>query len=291
MDKKNRVPEPYYLGGIASVCSTCITHPLDTVKIHLQTQGVVKYGFIEMSKYTIRTNGFLALYNGLSAAALMSATYSTSRFAFYGFAKEYLLSVKSTKSANKNVDDLTLMEKIFISSLSGVVGSLFGTPADVCNIRMQNDSQLPVESRRNYGNCFTALNQIYRKEGFCALYTGLRIAVLRAVLSTIGQLAFYDELKSKLIRNYQFKDTIFTHFTASMGAGFIATLITMPTDVIKTLLMNGKPGEYSGILDVAKKVLKNDKLGLFKGFFPRYIRLAPFTCCTFIIYEKLKLVF
>ena len=79
-----------------------------------------------MSKYTIRTNGFLALYNGLSAAALMSATYSTSRFAFYGFAKEYLLSVKSTKSANKNVDDLTLMEKIFISSLSGVVGSLFG---------------------------------------------------------------------------------------------------------------------------------------------------------------------
>ena len=65
----------------------------------------------------------------------------------------------------------------------------------------------------------------------------------------------------------------------------------MPTDVIKTLLMNGKPGEYSGILDVAKKVLKNDKLGLFKGFFPRYIRLAPFTCCTFIIYEKLKLLF
>ncbi len=155
---------------------------------------------------------------------------------------------------------------------------------------MQNDSKLPLDERRNYKNCFNAINRIYCTEGVCGLYTGFRIAILRAVLATVGQLAFYDEFKHKLINKYGLKDDILTHFSASMGAGLIATLITMPVDVIKTLMMNARPGEFNGVLDVVKKVLKNDKLGLFKGFFPRYLRLAPFTTCTFIIYEKIKLL-
>ncbi len=73
-----------------------------------------------------------------------------------------------------------------------------------------------------------------------------------------------------------------------MGAGLIATAITMPSDVIKTLLMNGKPGEYAGILDATRKVLKHDKLGLFKGFWPRYLRVGPFTILSFVFYEKLR---
>lgn len=73
-----------------------------------------------------------------------------------------------------------------------------------------------------------------------------------------------------------------------MGAGFIATAITQPADVIKTLLMNAKPGELTGILPTVRHAVKYDKLGLFKGFTARYIRLGPFTILTFIFYEKLK---
>ena len=76
---------------------------------------------------------------------------------------------------------------------------------------------------------------------------------------------------------------------ASMGAGLIATLFTMPVDVIKTLIMNAKPCEKKSIKELTKELLKYDKFGLFKGFLPRYIRLGPFTILTFIFYEKLKL--
>ena len=75
-----------------------------------------------------------------------------------------------------------------------------------------------------------------------------------------------------------------------MGAGLIATFITMPMDVVKTLLMNAKPGELKGILHTVREVLKVDRLGLFKGFWPRYIRLGPFTILTFVFYEKLKII-
>lgn len=103
-------------------------------------------------------------------------------------------------------------------------------------------------------------------------------------------MAFYDEFKTELIRTSYFKDNFYTHFMASMGAGLIATLITMPPDVLKTLLMNAKPHERKGIWTTTKEVLKADKLGLFKGFWPRYIRLGPFTILSFVFYEKLKVL-
>ena len=52
--------------------------------------------------------------------------------------------------------------------------------------------------------------------------------------------------------------------------------------------MNAKPGEINGILPAVRHLLKNDKMGLYKGFLARYIRLGPFTILTFIFYEKLK---
>jgi dicarboxylate transporter 10 len=155
---------------------------------------------------------------------------------------------------------------------------------------MINDTKLPPQKRRNYKHVFDALYKIYKTEGFLRLYAGFHMATLRGVLVTIGQLAFYDEFKTRLIRTKYFDDNLFTHFTASMGAGLIATLITMPADVVKTLLMNAKPGELRGIVHCVTDVLKRDRLGLFRGFWPRYIRLGPFTILTFIFYEKLKLV-
>ena len=105
-----------------------------------------------------------------------------------------------------------------------------------------------------------------------------------------GQLAFYDEFKMSLIKTGYFTDNLSTHLTASMGAGLIATLITMPADVIKTLIMNAKPEKRKSIMWYTREVLKKDKLGLFKGFWPRYIRIGPFTILTFVFYEELKLL-
>ena len=156
---------------------------------------------------------------------------------------------------------------------------------------MQNDSKLPLDERRNYRHCIDGLCRIVNREGSLALYFGFHLAVARAIFVSVGQLAFYDELKTRLIRTYYFKDDAKTHFLASMGAGLIATLFTMPVDVIKTLVMNAKPGEKKNIFFIASELLKVDKLGLFKGFWPRYVRLGPFTVLAFIFYERLKLIY
>ena len=72
------------------------------------------------------------------------------------------------------------------------------------------------------------------------------MASSRGVLMTVGQLAMYDEIKFRMVNSGKFKDSISTHFIASLSAAGIATTITMPLDVLKTRMMNAKPGEYSG---------------------------------------------
>jgi len=71
--------------------------------------------FLAMAVKIIRDDGFLTLYNGLSASCLRQATYTTTRFAIYG-------AVKSLKP-NSN---LSFIEKISLAAGSGAIGAFVG---------------------------------------------------------------------------------------------------------------------------------------------------------------------
>jgi solute carrier family 25 (mitochondrial dicarboxylate transporter), member 10 len=264
--------------------ATTCTHPLDTVKVQLQTQKKLEFGFFSMGRNIVQKTGFLSLYNGMTAALMRQATYSTARFAVYELTKEFILERNQKK-------DLTFGEKMLVAASGGAIGSFFGSPFDLINVRMQNDSKLEPNMRRNYKNSIDAFFRIIKYEGFTSLYVGFHVATLRGVIVTIGQLAVYDELKEKLLKTEKFEDNLKTHFLAGMGAGLVATLITMPVDVLKTILMNAKPGELSGLKQAIIVTSKFGIRGFFKGFWPRYIRLGPFTLLTFIFFEKLKVTY
>lgn len=74
-------------------------------------------------------------------------------------------------------------------------------------------------------------------------------------------------------------------------AGGVATLFTQPLDVMKTRLMNAKPEQYSGLVDVAKDISKLGPFGFFKGFIPAFARIGPHTILTFLMMEQLRLHF
>ena len=46
-------------------------------------KGTEKVGVVKRTVGIVRSQGFLALYNGLSASLLRQLTYSTTRFAIY----------------------------------------------------------------------------------------------------------------------------------------------------------------------------------------------------------------
>ncbi len=166
-----------------------------------------------------------------------------------------------------------------------------GTPGDMVNVRMQNDIKLPVEQRRNYKHAIDGLYRVYTEEGFRKLFAGASTATSRAVLVTIGQLSFYDQVKKMLMQSGYFEDNLTTHLTASTVAGAIATTLTQPLDVLKTRAMNAKPGEFAGVWDIVKYTAKLGPLGFFKGYVPAFIRLGPHTILTFVFLEQLRMNF
>ena len=102
-----------------------------------------------------------------------------------------------------------------------------GNPADVVNVRMQNDLSLPPDQRRNYRNALDGLIRLIREEGVSALTRGLITNTSRGVLMTAGQLASYDEFKKLLLKTGFMGDNLATHFMASFMAGFVATTMSL----------------------------------------------------------------
>ena len=177
-----------------------------------------------------------------------------------------------------------------MSSTSGFLGGIAGNPADVLNVRMQNDAALPPSKRRNYSNAVDGLIRMTREEGWRSLFRGVWPNSMRAVLMTASQLASYDKFKDLLLTNTSLEDNLTTHFTASILAGLVATTICSPVDVIKTRVMSAK--EKEGVLKLLARIYRQEGLGwMFRGWVPSFVRLGPHTVATFIFLEQHKKIY
>lgn len=268
----------WYFGGLASAGAACCTHPLDLLKVHLQTQQEGKLQILKLTFKIVKEEGVVALYSGLSASLLRQLTYSTTRFGIYEVAKQ---------AVAPGGESVPFYQRVGLASLAGAAGGLVGTPADMINVRMQNDIKLSAESRRNYKHAFDGLIRVYREEGTRRLFSGVSTATGRAVLMTVGQLSFYDQVKLLLLKA-GFSDNLVTHFLSSLTAGAVATTLTQPLDVLKTRAMNANPGEFSNMWHLIKYTAKLGPLGFFKGYIPAFVRLGPHTILTFVFLEQLR---
>uniref|UniRef100_A0A915NCE9 Uncharacterized protein n=1 Tax=Meloidogyne javanica TaxID=6303 RepID=A0A915NCE9_MELJA len=151
--------------------------------------------------------------------------------------------------------NLSFIQKMALAGVAGAVGGVAGSPADLINVRMQNDIKLPANQRRNYKNAIDGLIRMSKEEGVAKLFNGCTMATGRAILMTIGQLSFYDQIKQ----------------------------------VLKTRLMNAPPGQFKGLLDCFLYTAKLGPLGFFKGFFPAWVRLAPHTILLFVFFEQFRM--
>ncbi|VDP67837.1 unnamed protein product [Echinostoma caproni] len=269
----------WYFGGCASAMAAACTHPLDLIKVHLQTQQKKEVGMIGMGIRVFKRDGFFALYNGISASILRQLTYSMTRFGMYETYKQ------------KKGGKMSFAESGVVACVSGFCGGIVGNPADMVNVRMQNDMKIPAAERRNYKHAIDGIIQVIKKEGTMKLFSGVSMTSLRAAFMTFGQLAFYDKFKILLINTGYFDDKPLTHMMASASAAGVATCITQPFDVMKTRLMNAPPGKYSGLVSCGLDIAVTGPLGFFKGLVPAFIRLAPHTVLTFVFLEQLKVHF
>lgn len=111
MSLKHDKVSRWYFGGLASSGAACFTHPLDLLKVTLQTQQEAKLSIFSLTGKIIRERGIFALYNGLSASLLRQITYSTTRFGLYEVGKQDYGN--------------TFMGKVMLAGISGAAGGKY----------------------------------------------------------------------------------------------------------------------------------------------------------------------
>ncbi|KAI5305773.1 Cytochrome c oxidase subunit 6B [Ascosphaera pollenicola] len=273
---------PFWFGG----SSSCFA-----AMVRLQTRGPGDpTGMLRTTVHIVKNHGVLALYSGLSASLLRQLTYSTTRFAVYEDLKDRL------KSPDPDAPPPSPLALIGIASISGLAGGVVGNPADVINVRMQRDAGLPVSQRRNYKHAFDGFWRMCREEGAKSLFRGVYPNSARAVLMTSSQLASYDGFKQLLELRLGLPDNLSTHFLSSLAAGFVATTVCSPADVIKTRVMSAHPGEAgghgSGIISVVRHLFAQDGIRwMFRGWVPSFVRLGPHTIAMFLFLEQHRRIY
>ncbi|KAJ2431318.1 Mitochondrial dicarboxylate transporter, partial [Coemansia sp. RSA 2531] len=209
------------------MAASCFTHPIDLIKVHLQTSHT-RTGALQATRRIVHEMGIFGLYNGLSAALLRQGTYTMTRFAVYDIAKDHMRHADGSHLTGGEITLATL--------LSGAAGGIVGNPAEILNVRMQNDQSLPPYMRRNYKSAVHGLVAMVRDEGMRSLAIGLAPSLVRATLATASQFVSYDTFKEWLL-NAGYPDSVSVHFAASFAAGLVATTVCSPADVIKSRTM------------------------------------------------------
>ena len=277
------------LAGSSNMAAAFFTNPIDVIKVRMQLQDQLKLsrprsgGFLTGASKIIRAEGIGGLYKGLTASLAREGSYSSIRLGLYDPMKELL-------GATGPSPPLTL--KVIAGALTGVLGSGLANPIDLIKIRMQGD----VKGDR-YPSFRSAFRQVLKAEGGVrGLFVGVAMTTQRAALLTGTQIPSYDHSKYVILSNGYMEEGLKLHMACSMFAGFMTATITSPVDVIRTRIMNERKNASStyvgrSTLRLAGIIIKSEGLyGLYKGWFPNWMRIGPHTIISFLIYEQLRLL-
>ena len=270
---------PFVVGGSSGMTAIAIVQPLDMIKVRLQLYGEGSHGgskpsAIGVARKMIAEEGFISLYEGLSAGLLRQAVYGTTRLGLFFKFEDTLKKRASDKNTTYG-----FTQRAMAGLTAGGIAALIGNPVEVALIRMQSDGLKPKAQQMNYRSVFHALSSVAGNEGIRSLWKGAYPTIARAMATNFGQLAFFSETKSRMA-NYT-KSEMTQTVTASFGAGFFASFFSLTFVFVNTRLQRQGKGDaikYTGLADCFVKVAKEEGLlRFYRGFTTYFMRIGPYT--------------
>jgi hypothetical protein len=278
--------------------------PLDVTKTRLQLQSSAPAatagssgassapykGMLDAGRRIIAEEGAAALWSGIAPALVRQATYGSARIGMYEPIKEAISSVVAPSDASGVASNRssTVLEKLLAGTLSGAIASGLFNPTDRVKVMLQ--AKAGEAGKLAAGGAAAVVRHVLRTEGVAGFYRGFGPTATRAALVASSELASYDEFKSFLTSDAVGlrADSTVTHLMASGMAGFVATIVSSPADVIKSRVM-AEPARYPTLMKaVSRTVAEDGILALYKGFWPNATRIVPHVCIAFMVIERMR---
>lgn len=274
-------------GALAGVMEHCVMFPVDCVKTRMQSlacepQMVAAHrqGIFSSLINIMKEEGRFRPVQGVQAMALGAGPAHALYFATYEKMKEELLS------RNKMYPDS--VNYMMAGATATVFHDAIMTPSEVVKQRMQ----MCCSPYQSCLNCFTT---VLRQEGIGAFYRSYGTALTMNIPFQSTQFMIYETVQK--ITNPKKEHNPLSHIISGGMAGAIASIVTMPLDVCKTLLNTQETqvlkklnrdkitGMYHGMRTVYKMA---GFRGYFKGLKARVLYQFPATAISWVVYEFFK---
>ncbi|XP_014774018.1 mitochondrial uncoupling protein 4 isoform X2 [Octopus bimaculoides] len=267
--KHNKFAFKYLLSSASAVVAETVTYPLDLTKTRLQIQGELASkssngkanpyrGMIKTAVGIAKEEGFHKLWQGVTPALVRHIVYTGCRMTFYEILRDNVF--------HKNPDGVLPVWKAACCGLTaGMLGQFVASPTDLIKVQMQMEGKNrllgnPVRVKSMYD----AFCKITAEGGVRGLWKGWIPNVQRAGLVNMGDLATYDTSKHFILRNTSLKDNAVTHF---LSRGIL----------------------YTSSWDCVTKTVKAEGFwSLYKGFFPIWARMAPWSLTFWLSLEQMR---
>lgn len=278
-------PLQYFVcGGFGGVCTVLVGHPLDTVKVRLQTMPIPKAGekplyagTFDCFKKTIANEGVLGLYKGMGAPLASIAPIFAISFFGFGLGKKLF--------GPKNQEEFKIRHLFVAGAFSGIFTTSIMAPGEriKCLLQIQQGANQP----KLYSGPIDCAIKLYKQGGIASIYRGAGATMLRDCPASGLYFLTYEIIQKFITDNGKKKASMFGTILAGGSAGIANWAVGMPADVIKSRLQTAPEGTYpNGARDVLKELLlREGPLGFYKGITPVILRAFPANAACFIGFE------
>ncbi|XP_066479504.1 mitochondrial adenyl nucleotide antiporter SLC25A24 [Tiliqua scincoides] len=172
--------------------------------------------------------------------------------------------------------------QLLAGGVAGAVSRTGTAPLDRLKVMMQ------VHGSKSKMNIAGGLQQMVKEGGVRSLWRGNGVNVVKIAPETAIKFWAYERYK-KMFLNEEGKIGTIERFISGSLAGATAQTSIYPMEVLKTRLAVGKTGQYSGMFDCAKKILRREGVKAFyKGYIPNILGIIPYAGIDLAVYEALK---
>lgn len=271
---------------------TCLPlgHPLDTIKVRLQTQKGLYTGAIDCFVKMVKTEGvYKGLFRGIASPMANMAFLNAVAFGLYEQCKKLSSHVNTRYFGNR--ESLRKYEPFVAGGLVGVVSSFFSTPFDVVKVRLQLDNV----TDQKYRGTIHASRLLFREHGTSVFFLGTVVNLYREVIFAAAYFGVYETMKYHFDIYLKSKDVDLPQLVILLSGGFAGMMgwgFSFPLDVIKSVKQSqpveGITWKNRGLssMHIARdRIFTSGFAGFYKGVGPSLIRAFIVSSTRFSAYE------
>ncbi|TKR61195.1 hypothetical protein L596_028339 [Steinernema carpocapsae] len=259
----------FFAGCVGGGAGVLAGHPLDTVKVRLQTQANGQYrGTWHCFTTILKNENVKGLYKGISSPLASLTFVNAIIFGVHG-------------NIAKSMDENSVKTHFIAGCAGGCAQAIVAAPTELLKLRIQVQDEKHLVYRSPYHCAKTLVDQ----HGKRFLFRGMLATVIRDCPAFGIYFASYEWMARKLSKDGTMESLTSAQLLFAGGAaGMLSWLSNYPTDVIKTRFQ--ACDSYKSYGDVIRRTYAENGIRTFyRGLGSTLLRAFPTNAATFFTVE------